>query len=59
MKNILITLSCVVLLNGCAIMSKSECQNANWEFIGQRDGVAGAAGFLAGRLHGHSAAKQG
>ena len=46
MKNILIALSCMVLLNGCAIMSKNECLNANWEFIGQRDGVAGA-GSLA------------
>lgn len=39
-------MSSVLLLQGCAIMSKSECLNANWEFIGQQDGISGA-GSLA------------
>ena len=30
-------------LAGCASMSKDECLNANWEDIGMRDGLNGAA----------------
>lgn len=46
MGKVWITLGCLTLLNSCAIMSKDECLNANWELLGQRDGVAGA-GSLA------------
>ena len=38
--------SSFLLLNGCAMMSKNECLSANWEFIGQQDGISGA-GSLA------------
>lgn len=46
MRSVLIIVISAVIFSGCAIMSKNECINANWEFIGQHDGVAGA-GSLA------------
>ena len=51
----LIMLGCMTLLNGCAIMSKSECLNANWAAIGQRDGINGAGAKMQER--GHACAK--
>lgn len=35
------TLACLVLLSGCATMSKQECQIADWQAVGQRDGSNG------------------
>ncbi|MCW8875922.1 MAG: DUF2799 domain-containing protein [Kangiellaceae bacterium] len=32
---------CLSFISGCATMSKSECQVANWEIIGMEDGSAG------------------
>ena len=49
MKIKLAFLSCVLMLNGCAIMSKSECLSANWTVIGQNDGLNGNGSFMQKR----------
>lgn len=45
MKLKMILLSSVLMLNGCAIMSKNECLSANWALIGQNDGFNGDGSF--------------
>ena len=45
MKLKMILLSSVLMLNGCAIMSKNECLSANWALIGQKDGFNGNGSF--------------
>ena len=34
-------LSSIILLAGCATLSKEECTVGNWQMIGYNDGVAG------------------
>lgn len=46
MKLKMLLLSSVVILNGCAIMSKNECLSANWGLIGQNDGYNGNGSFM-------------
>ncbi|MEG0196929.1 MAG: DUF2799 domain-containing protein [Acinetobacter sp.] len=45
MKKIFILMGCVVLINGCATMSKSECLGADdysrWTTLGKNDGLEG------------------
>lgn len=40
---LLIALALGLWLSGCATMTPSECQTANWSDVGLRDGLAGAA----------------
>ena len=35
---------CVLVLTGCASMSKNECRAVDWRTIGYEDGVAGYSG---------------
>ena len=49
MKLKMLLLSSVVILNGCAIMSKNECLSANWGLIGQNDGYNGNGSFMQKR----------
>lgn len=46
-------LSGVVLLSGCATLSKEECKIGNWQAIGYSDGVAG---YYPDRLISHAEA---
>ena len=46
MKQIIWGLS-VLWLSGCATMSIEECQTANWQRIGEQDGVRGQGSVLA------------
>ena len=46
---IFLVLGCFSLLNGCAVMSKNECMNANWNLIGQQDGFKGNGSLLQQR----------
>ncbi len=48
MKQVII-LSSALLLNGCAVMSKNDCMNANWNLIGQQDGFKGNGSLLQQR----------
>ena len=47
MKKIAILMGCMVLINGCATMSKSECLGAEdysrWRTLGKNDGLEGKA----------------
>ena len=36
-----------ILLNGCATLSPAECQTANWDRIGEQDGVLGKQSQIA------------
>jgi hypothetical protein len=38
----------IVLLAGCASMSKDECLNADWQLIGYEDGASGSAAVRIG-----------
>lgn len=49
MKLKMLLLGSVLMLNGCAIMSKSECMSANWGLIGQNDGFNGNGSFMQKR----------
>ena len=49
MKKLIVLLSSTMLLNGCAVMSKNECMNANWNLIGQQDGFKGNGSLLQQR----------
>lgn len=48
-KLVILNMILALSLSGCAVMSKSECQNANWELIGQRDGISGAGSLSQAR----------
>ena len=49
MKLKMLLLGSIVMLNGCAIMSKNECLSANWGLIGQNDGYNGNGSFMQKR----------
>lgn len=49
MKIKLLLLSSALLLQGCAIMSKSDCLSANWSLIGQNDGFNGNGSLMQRR----------
>ena len=49
MKKLILVLSGSVLLHGCAVMSKNDCMNANWNLIGQQDGYQGSGSLLQQR----------
>jgi hypothetical protein len=55
-KNYLVFAICLIALNGCASMSKSECANANWELRGLKDGQEGSPLSLLSR-HAKACAK--
>lgn len=38
---------CLLVLSGCAVMSKEECLTANWQDVGYNDGLKGAASAKA------------
>lgn len=49
MKFRYLLVSSLMILNGCAMMSKDECLSANWEFLGQQDGISGVGSFAQKR----------
>ncbi|WP_227429470.1 DUF2799 domain-containing protein [Psychrobacter sp. I-STPA6b] len=51
-RSILI-LASIVILSGCATLSKEECRTGNWEAIGFSDG---ASGYTPARLNSHNKA---
>lgn len=49
MKLKMLLLGSIVMLNGCAIMSKNDCLSANWGLIGQNDGYNCNGSFMQKR----------
>lgn len=43
-------LSCFLFLGGCQMMNVTECEIANWEALGQQDGLKGYASMLESRV---------
>ncbi len=53
MKQVLLWVFVVLVLQGCATMSEDECRSADWREVGYRDGLAG---YQRSRVESHEKA---